>query len=145
MISQYRQLNFIRSILRCTPPVPSYPISNVGDLWLLGDHRLYCGSALEASAYAGLMNNKRAAMVFTDPPYNVSIAGHASGLGAVQHQDFVVASGEMSEAAFTEFLTNACKLLVTHSIDGSIHFICMDWCHIGELLVAGRAAYSWSV
>jgi 16S rRNA G966 N2-methylase RsmD len=123
------------------PPVPSYPVSNVGDLWLLGDHRLYCGSALEASAYAALMNNEQAAMVFTDPPYNVPIAGHASGLGAVQHQGFVMASGEMSEAAFTGFLTNACKLLATHSIDGSIHFICMDWRHIGELLVAGRAAY----
>ena len=124
------------------PPVPSYPVSNIGDLWLLGDYRLYCGSALEASAYAPLMNNERAAMVFTDPPYNVPIAGHASGLGTVQHQDFVMASGEMSEAEFTGFLTSACKLLATHSTDGSIHFICMDWRHIGELLVAGEAIYS---
>src|SRR5262249_24609455 len=108
------------------PPIRSYPVSNVGDLWLLGDHRLYCGSALEASAYVPLMNNERAAMVFTDPPYNVPIAGHASGLGTIQHQDFVMASGEMSEAEFTGFLTNACKLLASHSIDGSFHFICMD-------------------
>ena len=124
------------------PPVPSYPVSNVGDLWLLGDHRLYCGSALEASAYAALMNNEQAAMIFTDPPYNVPIAGHASGLGAVQHQDFVMASGEMNEGEFTGFLTNACKHLATYSIDGSIHFICMDWRHIGELLAAGRSIYS---
>ena len=124
------------------PPVPAYPVSNVGDLWLLGDHRLYCGSALEASAYAALMNNEQAAMIFTDPPYNVPIAGHASGLGAVQHQDFVMASGEMNEGEFTGFLTNACKHLATYSIDGSIHFICMDWRHIGELLAAGRSIYS---
>ena len=124
------------------PRVPAYPVSNVGDLWLLGDHRLYCGSALEASAYAALMNNEQAAMIFTDPPYNVPIAGHASGLGAVQHQDFVMASGEMNEGEFTGFLTNACKHLATYSIDGSIHFICMDWRHIGELLAAGRSIYS---
>ena len=124
------------------PPVPAYPVSNVGDLWLLGDHRLYCGSALEASAYAALMNNEQAAMIFTDPPYNVPIAGHASGLGAVQHQDFVMASGEMNEGEFTGFLTNACKQLATYSIDGSVHFICMDWRHIGELLAAGRSIYS---
>jgi 16S rRNA G966 N2-methylase RsmD len=124
------------------PPVPSYPVSNVGDLWLLGKHRLYCGSALEGAAYAALMNNERAAMVFTDPPYNVPIAGHASGLGAVRHQDFVMASGEMNEAEFTGFLTSACKLLSSHSTDGSIHFICMDWRHIGELIAAGRAVYS---
>ena len=124
------------------PPVPAYPVSNVSDLWLLGDHRLYCGSALEASAYAALMNNEQAAMIFTDPPYNVPIAGHASGLGAVQHQDFVMASGEMNEGEFTGFLTNACKHLATYSIDGSIHFICMDWRHIGELLAAGRSIYS---
>jgi DNA methylase len=124
------------------PAITSYPVSNVGDLWLLGEHRLYCGSALEGSAYAALMNNERAAMVFTDPPYNVPIAGHASGLGAVRHQDFVMASGEMSEAAFTGFLTSACKLLATHSTDGSIHFICMDWRHIGELWAAGQTVYS---
>jgi 16S rRNA G966 N2-methylase RsmD len=124
------------------PPITSYPVSNLGDLWLLGEHRLYCGSALEGSAYQTLMTNERAAMVFTDPPYNVPIAGHASGLGAVRHQDFVMASGEMDEAEFTGFLTNACKLLATHSIDGSIHFICMDWRHNGELLAAGRTIYS---
>jgi hypothetical protein len=48
----------------------------------------------------------------------------------------------MSKAEFTTFLTGACGLLAGHSIDGAMHFICMDWRHMGELLAAGEAAYS---
>jgi DNA modification methylase len=55
------------------------------NLWLLGPHRLVCGDALDPAAYTQLMGAEKAAMVFTDPPYNVPIAGHVSGLGAVQH------------------------------------------------------------
>ena len=44
-------------------------------------------------------------MVFTDPPYNVQIDGHASGLGAIHHRPFPMASGEMDKAEFTAFLT----------------------------------------
>jgi DNA modification methylase len=80
-------------------------------------------------------------MVFTDPPYNVKIDGHASGLGTTRHREFAMASGEMDEAQFTRFLTDACRMLARHSRDGSIHFVCMDWRHIGELLAAGRQAY----
>jgi DNA modification methylase len=88
------------------------------------------------------MQGERAAMVFTDPPYNVKIQGHVSGLGSVHHREFVMASGEMDEAEFTEFLTGACRLLALHSTDGSLHYLCMDWRHLGELLAAGRKVYS---
>jgi DNA modification methylase len=118
------------------------PVSKLGDLWLLGPHRLYCGNSLEEGAYAALMGSERATMVFTDPPYNVKIDGHASGLGAIRHRDFAMACGEMDEGQFTRFLTDACKLLAANSTDGAIHFVCMDWRHMGELLAAGRAAYS---
>ena len=80
-------------------------------------------------------------MVFTDPPYNVPIDGHASGLGAIHHRPFPMASGEMDKAAFTAFLSQACRNLAAFSADGSIHFICMDWRHLDELLAAGRDAY----
>lgn len=118
------------------------PVSKPGDLWILGRHRVYCGNSLEEGAYTALLENERAAMVFTDPPYNVKIDGHASGLGAIRHRDFAMACGEMDEGQFTKFLTDACKLLAAHSTDGAIHFVCMDWRHMGELLAAGRAAYS---
>jgi DNA modification methylase len=125
------------------PPTPKRPpVSRTGDLWLLGRHRLCCGSALDRGAYDVLMDGERAAIVFTDPPYNVPIDGHASGLGAIRHRDFVMASGEMIEGEFTAFLTKACQLLASNSADGAIHFLCMDWRHLGELLAAGKEAYS---
>src|SRR5712691_3157711 len=88
-----------------------------------------------------LIKRESCQLVFTDPPYNVPIDGYASGLGKKQHSNFIMASGEMSESEFTDFLSNACNLLARYSYDGSIHFICMDWRHVGELLAAGRAAY----
>src|SRR5260221_7559739 len=118
------------------------PVAQKGDLWTLGRHRLLCGDALDPVAYATLMRGKKADMVFTDPPYNVRIDGHATGLGAHRHREFAMASGEMTHAEFQNFLLGACVLLARHSMDGSIHYICMDWRHSGELLAAGRAVYS---
>lgn len=117
------------------------PVSKPGDLWLLGRHRIYCGNALDAAAYRALMQGEKASMVFTDPPYNVPIAGHASGLGAIRHRDFAMASGEMSEDEFADFLTQVCILLARASMPGSLHYLCMDWRHMGEILAAGREAY----
>jgi DNA modification methylase len=117
-------------------------ISRAGDLWLLGRHRVYCGDALDEAAYAALMQGEQAAMVITDPPYNVPIEGNVSGLGVVHHRNFAMASGEMDEAEFAAFLTRACSLLAKCSADGSIHFIFMDWRHMSELLAAGREVYT---
>jgi DNA modification methylase len=125
------------------PIVPTGPaVSHAGDLWLLGRHRLVCGSALDDRAYASIMQREHASLVFIDPPYNVRINGNVSGLGAIQHREFPMGSGEMNEAEFTQFLTDACALLAQHSIEGAIHFICMDWRHISELLAAGRQVYA---
>jgi DNA modification methylase len=123
-------------------PATGPPVSRAGDLWLLNEHRILCGNALDTRAYEALMAGRRAAMIFCDPPYNVKIDGHASGLGRTHHPDFMMASGEMSEAEFASFLTLTCAQLVRNSVDGSIHFICMDWGHAGELTTAGRTAYS---
>lgn len=81
-------------------------------------------------------------MVFIDPPYNVPIDGHVSGLGRTRHAEFVMASGEMTEAEFTAFLATVLKHLVAHTVDGAIHFVCIDWRHIFELLSAARGVYS---
>jgi len=118
------------------------PLCKRGDLWALGRHRLICGDALDPEIVALLMNGETAQMVFTDPPYNVPIDGHVSGLGKVRHREFAMASGEMNEAQFTQFLQTAFYNLATHSVDGAIHFICMDWRHMSELTAAGGAVYS---
>jgi DNA modification methylase len=117
-------------------------VSRLGDIWTVGRHRLLCGDALDPAAYIALMRGKKAEMVFSDPPFNVRIDGHATGLGAHRHREFAMASGEMTYAEFQNFLLGACALLARHSTDGSIHFVFMDWRHAGELLAAGRAVYS---
>jgi DNA modification methylase len=124
------------------PEVPAGPpVSKLGDLWLLGHHRLLCGSALDTLAFSALMGQEHAATVFTDPPYNLEIDGHVSGLGAIHHRPFPMASGEMDKAEFTAFLAQACRNLAAFSAAGSLHFICMDWRHLDALLAAGAAAY----
>ncbi len=112
-----------------------------GEVWRLGAHRLICGNALDPGVVATLMEGEQARMVFTDPPYNVPIDGHAGGLGKIKHREFAVASGEMSVDEFKGFLQSAFEGLVEHSVDGSIHYICMDWRHIPEILAAGEAVY----
>ena len=124
------------------PEKEATAVSKSGDLWLLRDHRLLCGSALNSSAYQTLLDGALAECVITDPPYNVPIRGHVSGNGAVQHREFAMASGEMSESEFTDFLTQVCRLLAVHSVPGSVHDLFMDWRHMGEMLQAGKAVYS---
>jgi DNA modification methylase len=123
-------------------PVLSKPVSRRGDVWRLGEHRILCGDALCKDDYRKLMGEKRADAVFTDPPYNVPISGHAGGKGKVQHREFAMASGEMSPSDFTEFLMNVCELLAANSSPESLIYIFMDWRHMGELLTAGRAAFA---
>lgn len=113
-----------------------------GDLWILGSHRLFCGSALEAASYDSLMAGERARMVFSDPPYNVKIDGHVGGLGAIKHAEFQMAAGEMSAPEFTHFLQTAFEHQASVSIDGAIHYQCMDWRHMAEMLSAGNSVYS---
>src|SRR6266478_6479247 len=117
------------------------PVSKIGDAWLLGRNRLLCGSALDTLAFTALMGEERAATVFIDPPYNVEVDGHTSGLGAIHHRPFPMASGEMSKAEFTAFLGQACRNLAAFSAGGSLHYVCMDWRHLDELLAAGAEAY----
>lgn len=117
-------------------------VTRPGDLWLLGRHRLLCADATKAESYQALLIEERAQMVFTDPPYNVKIDGHVSGLGRIRHEEFVMASGEMNRAQFTAFLATAFRHMAASSQDGAIHFICMDWRHLGEVLEAGKDAYA---
>ena len=125
------------------PPISSgAPVSRPGDLWMLGPHRVLCGNALEANDLARLMEGRRAAAVFTDPPYNVPIDGHCTGLGSVRHQEFAMACGEMSPAQFTDFLASAMTRLAGVSADGALHYVCMDWRHLREVLEAGDRVYT---
>ncbi len=113
-----------------------------GDIWALGEHRLICGDSRDHHTIAALMNGERAQMVFTDPPYNVTIEGNVGGLGRIQHGEFAMASGEMTPNEFTKFLEQIFGVLVAFSVDGSIHFICMDWRHMLEVQTAAQGQYT---
>jgi len=71
----------------------------------------------------------------------VAIGGNVCGLGRIRHREFAMACGEMSEVEFTTFLQTVFDRLAEHTIDGSIHQICMDWRHMWEMLAAGRQVY----
>ena len=101
-------------------PLPGPAVSQPGDLWVLGNHRLVCSDARNDDAYERLMCGEKATFAFTDPPYNVRIDGHVCGSGAIRHREFAMASGEMSSEAFADFLTTVFGRLAA-SYDGRIH------------------------
>lgn len=124
------------------PPPPEQPVTRPGDLWVLGRHRLLCGDARFTASFDLLMNEERAAAMFADPPYNVPIDGHCTGLGRRTHREFAMASGEMDAAAFTTFLRETLNAAADRLTNGAIAFVCMDWRHMGELLTAGSEVFS---
>lgn len=121
------------------PDPDTQAITQLGDLWLIGPHRLYCGNSCDVESWEMLLGEERADIVFADGPYNVPIQGHVSGTG--RHRAFAYASGEMSPPEFTQFLRKVFRNCVRFSRDGSIHYQCMDFRHAREILDAGDGVY----
>ena len=118
------------------------PKVKFGDLWRLGDHFVYCGDSLLARSFEILMQGELAQIVITDPPYNCKINGHVCGLGKTKHDEFAMASGEMTETEFAEFISKFMQNLIKFSIDGSLHYLFMDWAGLNTLLTQGKRHYS---
>jgi DNA modification methylase len=119
-------------------PRTAAPVAQPGDVWQLGDHVVGCGDARDAGLLTSLVGNRQAAVVFTDPPYNVRIDGFVSGLGKTHHREFAMAAGEMQPDEFAAFLGDFIVALKAVLADGAILYVCMDWRHIGELTSAAR-------
>ena len=117
-------------------------VTKPGDTWILGRHKLSCGDACDPSTLAALMGDDAADLIFTDPPYNVPIDGHVTGMGRIRHREFAMASGEMSLEEFTSFLHTTLRNSASHAKDGAIAFVCMDWRHVGELLAASKGVFT---
>ena len=121
------------------PGLDAVAVTRPGDLWLIDKHRVLCGNALDRGSYERLFGDKRAALTFTDPPYNVPIGGHVSGAGRKTHREFAMACGEMSRSEFTyEFLRPAFELIRDFSSPGAIAFACMDWRHLRDAELAAE-------
>ena len=113
-------------------------ISRKGDFWKLDHHRLLCGDALDVVSYQTLLQGCLAQMVITDFPYNVAINGHVCGNGKIKHDEFVMASGEMSQSEFTCFLSKTFSHIHEFAQDGAIIYGFMDWRHMREIQDAAQ-------
>ena len=122
------------------PDPPADPVTIPGDRWLLGEHRVLCGNALDDTDYALLLGDGLAAAVLTDPPYNVKIAGNVSGLGKVKHGEFKMAVGEMTRLGFEEFLTAPLEKCRRYLLAGAVAYVFMDWRSINLLMNAAETA-----
>lgn len=112
-------------------------VSRLGDLWLLGDHRLICGDARDEGTYSMLMAGELATMGIHDAPYDVPISGHVAKPG--RHREFVMGAGELG-AAFTPFLAAFLRASSTYLVPGGYQLGFMDWRHLLEMMEAGREA-----
>jgi DNA modification methylase len=122
------------------PSLPENAVSRQGDVWLLGKHRLSCGDARKSDNFTRLMKGALAAAVFCDPPYNVRVRS-IGGRGKHRHQEFAFASGEMRPAQFRRFLCETLGNGIRVSTEAAVHFVCMDWRHVGDLIDVGRELY----
>src|SRR5258708_821139 len=117
------------------------PASTPGDVFTLGRHRIACLDARKEESYAILFEGKKAHIVLTDSPYNLA-SSRIGGKGRIRHPNFVMAAGEMDTTQFVHFLTTVFQLLARNSIDGSLHYLFMDWRHAYELLAAAYRIYT---
>jgi DNA modification methylase len=124
-------------------PGHELPVTRLSDHWLIGEHQLLCADARLSSSYEALMAGELAELVFTDPPYNVRISGNVSGLGKVQHGEFVVGSGELSDSEFSmQLLRPTLRNVARHCRGGAVGFVCMDWRGAPKLLDAAEGVFS---
>lgn len=124
------------------PAAPKAAVTRLGDIWNIGRHRLICGDSTKLETFQALLGDRKVRMVFSDPPYNVPINGHVSGLGKNVHREFEMGIGEMSETEFIGFLRTVFRNAAACSTDGALHYQCMDWRHSSEIQAAGRDVYS---
>ena len=122
------------------PSPPVNPVTKQGDLWQLGRHRLLCGDAQQPNQVTRLMSGASAAAVFCDPPYNLRVSS-IGGRGRVRHPEFAFGSGEMQPQQFRRFLSRVLTNGIRVSAAGAVHFICIDWRHVTDLISVGRKIY----
>jgi hypothetical protein len=122
------------------PPLGTQPVSTPGAVWLLGHHRIGCGSATDLPFVQRLLNGRLAGVGFIDPPYNVKVDGFVSGKGRHRHREFVQGAGELSSDAYFHLLLNSLSVLKASSAPSALIYACIDWRHVMEMTVAGRAS-----
>jgi DNA modification methylase len=112
------------------------PVSRQGDLWILGDHRLLCGSALDASNWERLLGDEVAAMVFADLLQAVLAAGRSCVDRNFNLAEGAIAAEEVNKGKFTASLSDVVAAMLPYCQDGAVLELCSDWIHLGKVLAA---------
>ena len=117
------------------PPPPERPVTRVGDLWRLGEHRLLCGDATQVENLRRVLDGGLADLVFTDPPYNVSYEGKTARKLTIRNDDL--------GRDFPAFLDASCRAML--GVTKGALYICMSSAEIGTLKHAfEQAGGRWS-
>lgn len=110
------------------PDLPEDPVTKLGDIWLLGNHRLMCGDSTMIDDVEKLMGGKLADMVFTDPPYGVKYSARTSKLsGKIRPQMQMILNDDLNPNELTDFLTDVFANLIIVSKDNAPFYICNNW------------------
>jgi len=112
------------------------PISKMGDVWILGNHRLVCGDSTSIDDVEKLMNNERADMIFTDPPWNVNYG---------QDKDRKILNDHMEENEWADFVYGFCSSLKIASKGGCMTYLVMsaqEWAVVDKTL--RESGFHWS-
>jgi DNA modification methylase len=120
------------------PPTSELSVSKVGDLWLCGDNRVLCGSAIDAAALSRLMGGKKAQLICQDPPWNLAVKSIV-GSGRIKHREFVMGSGEMSAEQFRQFLRDDVRCNAKQAVPGAVFQVFIDWRGVEKVITAGEA------
>jgi DNA modification methylase len=139
------------------PEIPASPVTQPGDLWRLGPHRLLCGDATKAEDLSLVLENGLADLIVTDPPYGVAYEGKTSDRLTIANDDLDdTALGSFLDAAFTAMhaVTKPggaiyCFHADSHGLVVRQAFRTAGWLHkqtliwVKQSLVLGRQDYHW--
>lgn len=117
------------------PEVPDEPVSRLGDIWVMGKHRVMCGDSVLPETYAALMGDSRAAMIFTDPPYGVNYANNPKDKMQGTHRPIL--NDNLGED-FGAFLKAALSAMMPYC-DGGI-CVAMSSSELDTLMASFRAS-----
>jgi len=118
------------------PELPEKPVSQLGDIWMLGDHRLMCGDSTDAGSVALLMDGQKADMVFTDPPYGMSYGGgRAEGKhslnkktgGVMVKAHGMIKNDNLQGDDLINLVRESTLRLAENKKEGSPMYICFTW------------------
>ena len=106
------------------PEVPEKPVSVLGDIWQLGNHRLMCGDSTSIDEVSRLLDGQKADLLFTDPPYNVAFNGRSG-----KHD--VIKNDNLTDSDFSNFIDDVIQTIKT--IDPPIYYVWCNWKFYGIL------------